>query len=109
MSLVKKAIRQRFRDECFSRDSHRCKVCGNDEFLDAHHITDRSKMPNGGYVLENSITLCNNCHLKAEEHYESDNRYHHPGFHPDILYAYILSSKEEAIVASIKSQPALAG
>lgn len=26
--------------------------------LDAHHITDRNEMPNGGYVPENGISLC---------------------------------------------------
>lgn len=68
----KKAIRADFRDAVFRRDGYRCKVCGvssNERALDAHHITSRKLMPNGGYCLENGITLCNRpggCHEKAE-------------------------------------------
>jgi hypothetical protein len=47
-------------------------MCGRaDVKLDAHHITSRKNMPNGGYVKENGITLCDlkfdGCHWKAEQ------------------------------------------
>ena len=72
----KKLIRQRFREAVFSRDDHRCRTCGwavfTDEVdLDAHHITDRNDMPNGGYVKENGISLCPACHEKAEEFHKT--------------------------------------
>jgi 5-methylcytosine-specific restriction endonuclease McrA len=58
MSNQKKLIRQKFRDMTFARDNYKCKICGcGDKTLDAHHITDRKLMPNGGYVKENGINL----------------------------------------------------
>lgn len=62
--------------------------------LDAHHITDRNEMPNGGYVKENGISLCPECHKKAELYHTSNKTVWHPGFHPNDLYAKIHSSYE---------------
>lgn len=51
----KKDIRKNFRDDVYKRDNYTCRNCTTyygpdkaEEFLDAHHITDRSEMPNGG-------------------------------------------------------------
>ena len=61
--MSKKKIREDFRNSVFDRDGHKCKMCGNPKAkLDAHHITDRSLMPNGGYVKENGIYLCEDLH-----------------------------------------------
>lgn len=71
--------------------------------LDAHHITDRHEMPNGGYVLSNGITLCDRpdgCHMKAERWHSSGNREWVDGFHPDDLYETIGSSYEVAFSES---------
>ena len=54
MSQKKKQIRDNFRNEVFSRDKNCCLKCG-EKAVDAHHITDRNEMPNGGYVKENAI------------------------------------------------------
>jgi len=66
---VKQQIRDKFRNDVFERDGFKCVMCGrSDVKLDAHHITNR-KIPNGGYVKENGISLCdrwNGCHFKAE-------------------------------------------
>lgn len=99
--MSKKQIRKRFRTAVFERDQYRCKVCGFDqpEALDAHHITDRNEMPNGGYVLENGITLCTiSCHQLAEEFHRTGQPV--PGYSPNELYALIESSKEQAVRAS---------
>jgi len=108
----KKAIRKKFKDSVFRRDNHKCKICGYkpqeekiDQELDAHHITDRNEMPNGGYVKENGISLCNvgeNCHLKAERYHISKGKEWNVNMHPNDLYALIGSSKEKAIQASLK-------
>ena len=71
VSSNKKLVRQRFRDGVFERDGHKCRACGwslitSETPLDAHHITDRNLMPNGGYTRENGISLCSACHEKAE-------------------------------------------
>lgn len=98
MSAKKKGVRKDFRDSVFKRDNYRCKTCGYqpvgviEEELDAHHICDRTEMPNGGYVPKNGISLCkvkNNCHLKAERR--------EPGYEPEALYVMINSSYEEAV------------
>ena len=103
VSSDKKLTRQRFRDSVFARDGHRCKVCGwslqtAEVHLDAHHITDRTLMPNGGYVKENGITLCPAHHELAEVFHSTGVA--HPGFSPDDLYARIGSSHELAVKAS---------
>jgi len=104
----KKKVREDFRNSVFKRDSYRCKWCDCGPFnnqpdvhLDAHHITDRNEMPNGGYVLENGITLCKDkCHMLAEEYHISDGTNWMEDMHPDDLYRLIKSSKELAIKKS---------
>ena len=68
---IKQQIREKFRKDVFERDNFKCVICGRtDVKLDAHHITNRKLMPNGGYCKENGITLCDcydGCHFKAEQ------------------------------------------
>lgn len=105
MSSSKKEIRRNFRDASFKRDKYKCVMCSFQsspekslEELDCHHIIPRTEMPNGGYVKENGISLCSDCHLKAEEFYSTGVAV--PGFSPEELYKRINSSKEKAIEAS---------
>lgn len=110
----KKQIRYNFRKAVFLRDSFKCVACGledvllkqnpelhlfNSDLLDCHHIVPREEMPNGGYVKENGISLCNDtCHLKAEEYLQGTAL--HEGFSPEKLYQKIGSNKERAVRAS---------
>lgn len=101
MSNQKKLIRQAFRDACYKRDNYRCVTCGfksskekAEQELDAHHITDRNEMPNGGYVKENGISLCAECHLKAEHYHSTGVAL--PGFSIKELYEKIGSNPEKA-------------
>ena len=104
----KKEIRENFRNVVFARDKYTCRGCDSvftketaEEFLDAHHITDRNDIINGGYVIENGITLCKKkCHEKAEQFHVSDGKDHDYDFHPSDLYKKIGSSKELAIEKS---------
>ena len=64
--LNKKEIRKKFREAVFKRDNNMCRICGKDGPLDAHHIINRNCFENGGYELDNGISLCEECHLKAE-------------------------------------------
>lgn len=101
MSANKKLIRENFRNSVFKRDHNKCKMCNASGVeLDAHHITDRSEMPNGGYVKENGISLCHDCHEKAELFHLTGEALEE--WHPDDLYEIIGSSKEKAIKASEK-------
>ena len=109
---VKKIIRNKFRNEVFNRDGYKCKMCNDtNSKLDAHHITNRNEMPNGGYVKENGITLCdkpNGCHVKAEmfNKYTSvwieKNSKECIGYDPESLYKKINSSYELAYKKSEK-------
>lgn len=107
MSSEKKVIRKLFRDACYKRDGFRCAMCpfksskdSAEEELDAHHITNRTEMPNGGYVKENGISLCASCHMKAEEFHSTGVA--HPGYAIEDLYKAINSNLEKAIEASKK-------
>lgn len=102
MSAQKKLVRKKFRDVVFKRDNNKCVFCDITEDLDAHHITDRTLMPNGGYVLENGISLCPEHHLIAEIWHTSQHQEWQEGFHPDDLYLKINSSLEKAVRASEK-------
>jgi hypothetical protein len=105
----KKEIRNKFRTVCLDRDKDACRMCGHKaksreealEIFDVHHITDRSLMPEGGYVLENGITLCKDpCHIKAEIYHSTGTAVE--GYSPEDLYKLINSNLEEAIKSSKK-------
>jgi 5-methylcytosine-specific restriction endonuclease McrA len=107
MSSEKKVIRKLFRDACYKRDKFCCVMCGMksskekaEADLDAHHITDRRLMPHGGYVKENGISLCAECHQKAEIYHSTGTALE--GFAPDDLYKKINSSYEKAVESSKK-------
>lgn len=92
MSEQKRMIRLRFNTDCFYRDDFTCRLCtAGPEKLEVHHITSREQMPNGGYVKENGITLCQKHHLIVETKSDYTN---------DELYGLIGSSYEKALVAS---------
>lgn len=65
--------REQFRNSVFERDGHMCVICArngkgyfNGEELDAHHIIDRKQFPDGGYYIDNGVTLCPIHHMQAE-------------------------------------------
>jgi hypothetical protein len=84
----------------YERDNWNCRVCKGGGVLDAHHITDRNLLPNGGYVKENGITLCADCHIKAEIFHSTGTAIE--GFSPEDLYLMIRSSYKIAYEASLK-------
>lgn len=96
---TKKKIREHFRAVVFTRDKFTCKFCDKPA-VDAHHITDRNDIINGGYVLENGISLCDDHHIMAEKFHITEGKEWEEGFHPDDLYKKINSSKELAIKKS---------
>jgi hypothetical protein len=114
MGHKKKQARQAFRDKVFGRSDYHCECCGvkgvdrqspnlfetmgkKPVMLDAHHITDRHEFPNGGYVLQNGISVCDDCHLKAEQFHSTGTPF--PGFAPEDLYRIVGSSFVEAYEA----------
>lgn len=102
MSNNKKLIRENFRNAVFKRDGYKCVFCNITENLDAHHITDRSLMPNGGYVVENGISLCEIHHIEAEEYHQTNGHFYPYGMAPEDLYKIINSSYDKAVEESNK-------
>lgn len=102
--MNKKEIRKNFKDTVFKRDKYTCKVCNTkreEDLLDAHHITDRNEIINGGFVKENGITVCKEvCHLKVEKYHISEGLEWEENLHPNDLYKMINSSHELAIEKS---------
>jgi hypothetical protein len=112
MSSGKRLVRERFRDGVFKRAGWRCQGPGCAfasaperavQELDAHHVTNRNDLPNGGYVVENGIALCAPCHQKAEVFHQTGRA--HPGFSPAELYAVIGSTLEKARASSLRLKP----
>jgi hypothetical protein len=57
--------RSQFRESVFRRDGNRCVFCEKPA-LDAHHILERRLWPDGGYYLDNGISVCEEHHLDCE-------------------------------------------
>ena len=57
--------RDEYREAVFARDGHRCVWCG-DPAVDAHHLIERKLWSNSGYFIDNGVSLCGDCHLRAE-------------------------------------------
>ena len=62
---TKLLTRDEYRESVFARDGYRCVVCGAPA-VDAHHLIERKLWPDGGYFLDNGVSVCGACHLKAE-------------------------------------------
>ncbi len=108
----KERVRARFRDAVFKRAKYRCQGPGctvvatpetAETVLDAHHITDRTLMDNGGYVAANGIALCATCHEKAEVFHVTGEALE--GWHPSDLYTIIGSFHTAAQAASKRLKP----
>lgn len=119
MSDYKKSIRKEFRLAVFERDSYKCRGCGKQGYdhndpqeeakqeasgaylveLDAHHIVCKDELPAGGYVENNGVTLCHDCHIKAEVPHAANIE-----FLPESLYRSIGSSKAQALMSSLELQ-----
>lgn len=62
---MKLLTRDDFREGVFKRDNHKCVVC-KEPAVDAHHIIDRKLFDDGGYYLDNGVSVCEKCHIEAE-------------------------------------------
>lgn len=58
--------RDEFRERVFERDGHHCVHCGAPA-VDAHHLMERRLFEDGGYYLDNGVSLCEQHHLDAEK------------------------------------------
>ena len=56
---------KQWRKAVYKRDCYVCQNCGTKKDLQAHHIKPWQRYPDLRYEVENGITLCRKCHLKA--------------------------------------------
>ena len=66
MTMMTLLTREQFRNDVLERDHHKCVLCPETDKLSVHHIIDRSLFKDEGYYKDNGITLCETCHIKAE-------------------------------------------
>lgn len=57
--------RDEFREGVFERDGYKCVHCGAPA-VDAHHLIERRLWDDGGYHLNNGVSVCSACHMAAE-------------------------------------------
>lgn len=58
--------RDEFREAVFLRDGHKCVIC-HEQAQDAHHVIERRLFDNGGYDIDNGVSLCGRHHILAEQ------------------------------------------
>jgi len=64
--MHKLLTRDVFRESVFKRDGYKC-VCCDLPAIDAHHIIERRLFTDGGYYLNNGVSLCEKHHIEAEQ------------------------------------------
>lgn len=62
---MKLLTRQEFKDHVFRRDNFTCAFCSKPA-QDAHHIIERKLWSDGGYYIENGVSVCEEHHLACE-------------------------------------------
>lgn len=55
-----------WRDSVLERDNYKCKNCGSDKDLHAHHIIARKTLPDAEFIRANGVTLCAKCHRETD-------------------------------------------
>lgn len=58
--------RDKFRESIFARDGNACVVC-KAPAKDAHHLLERRLFPDGGYYINNGVSVCEAHHIEAEQ------------------------------------------
>lgn len=58
--------RDKFREQALIRDQGLCVWCKKPATA-VHHLLDRSLFTDGGYYIANGVSLCEACHIQAEQ------------------------------------------
>lgn len=62
-----------FREEVYKRDKYKCKLCGNNDYLNAHHLNSYHWDKEHRTDPNNGITLCKKCHKLFHKIYGKKN------------------------------------
>ena len=128
MFKTRTELRKAFQESVFERDDYRCKVCSEGSTqLFAHRINDWPNNTDGGFTVENGITLCLECkhealalkrgkdsplwHLSPLPEYRAiydQNALRTPPHHPDQLYQLIRSKRRQISFTSRRTLRTLA-
>lgn len=88
--------REDFKQQVFMRDNNKCVIC-HENSVDAHHIIDRSFFRDGGYYIDNGVSLCEKCHILAEQTVISCRELREKANITNIIYPEYLSLNEFVI------------
>lgn len=97
----KKAIRWKFREAVFARAGERCEARGYEDgtgprcgyqAVDAHHITSRDDMPDGGYTIDNGVALCAAHHMLCEEQQDQPDGAVRAWYRPEMIRKWIVEN-----------------
>lgn len=56
-----------WREAVFKRDGYKCQKCGSSEKLQVHHVKPFLKHPHLVIVIDNGMTLCEDCHRDVDD------------------------------------------
>lgn len=62
-------IYKQWRESVFKRDEYRCQKCGQiGGYLTVHHVSSWAEYPQFRYLINNGLTLCEECHKKTDNY-----------------------------------------
>lgn len=64
---------KKLRYKTYKRDNFKCKVCGNNRSLIAHHLDSFADNKNKRFDIDNLVTLCKDCHIEFHKEYGYGN------------------------------------
>lgn len=68
---------RKWREAVLERDGYKCRICGCEEHLEAHHIKPFATYPLDRFEVDNGVTLCQKCHRRV--HKENDSEWIYSG------------------------------
>lgn len=66
---------KKWRESVYNRDNYVCQICKDNKGgnLNAHHLDGHNNNPDKRILLENGVTLCNECHKDFHHQYGYGN------------------------------------
>lgn len=68
-ALRKSKAYKDWQTKVFQKDHYCCKYCGSKNKLNAHHIYSWNQYPEKRFIVDNGLTLCEECHRKIHNKY----------------------------------------
>ena len=59
---------KKWRKSVFERDNYTCQDCGNNGYVEVHHIKSFAHYPELRFDVNNGLVLCKKCHKKTDNY-----------------------------------------